>query len=571
MKKTLYLAGITLLLCANYSCSDNQKHHFKTTQFEVVDIPLEAQGIYDWWLFPVSAVFTHLETTTQIKIYGIWNGERQYILRFTPTLPGEWTFESNSKDALLNGKKGTLSVSLPSDEQFTQNTNYHGFLKVSGNGRYFEYSDGTPFFLLAATNWSINTSRCGMGNNHDGPFYEYLEDRKSKKFTAILMSYLNGFGDADTILNGYRNEGGYPFPGDDLNHLNPDFMMSLDQRVKAIWENGLVTATNVTWFGKHNCFFDLESAKRISAYITNRYSAYNGLVSLTGEYQYALNDCGWTADQIKELGQLTQQYNPYNKPVSIHPSGRTDWPAPHNQQSSIAFHQDTWHDCNWLQTGQKVENMVNIIGRTWENRQLEPVKPVFVSESYYERALDPEHVYHTQWQAWTAFLSGSAGYGYGAFGMWQFYDPDDSFGEPGKIVHDVVPWREAINFGGAKRMEHVSSFLNTLPWWELVPHSQWLIVNGKENLLPSVEDITPPQCAAVPGSVYIIYIPRGNENNIIHLKNADKQNYLARWFDPRNGTVTLIGDVIVNGEWLIPERPAPSGEDWVLLLKRNDQ
>ena len=120
-------------------------------------------------------------------------------------------------------------------------------------------------------------------------------------------------------------------------------------------------------------------------------------------------------------------------------------------------------------------------------------------------------------------------------------------------------------------MEHVSVFFKSISWWELVPHSQWLIVNGKENPLPTAEDFTPPQCAAVPGSVYVIYIPRGNENKKIHLRNTDKQIYLARWFDPRNGTVKLMGDVVVNGEWLIPERPAPSGEDWVLLLDKKDE
>ncbi len=71
--------------------------------------------------------------------------------------------------------------------------------------RYFEYMDGTPFFLLAATNWAINTSRCGLGNNQDGPFYQYLKDRKSKQFSTILTSYLRGFGDVENI-NGYRND-----------------------------------------------------------------------------------------------------------------------------------------------------------------------------------------------------------------------------------------------------------------------------------------------------------------------------------------------------------------------------
>ncbi|GJM30437.1 MAG: hypothetical protein DHS20C17_30720 [Cyclobacteriaceae bacterium] len=569
MKRASYLVGIGILLILSYSCSNNPKHHFDITQYEILEIPLKAQETYEWWLFPVSAVFTHQQTKTQIKIHGIWNGKQQYILRFTPTLPGEWRFQTDSQDTGLDGMKGRLTVSLPSGEQIAQNPNYHGFLKVSDNGRYFEYHDGTPFFLLAATNWAINTSRCGLGSNHDGPFYEYLKDRKSKQFTAILMSFLRGFGDVEDI-NGYRNEGGYPFSDGDFNQLNPDFLISLDHRMRAIWDHGLVAATNITWFGKLNCYFDIVQAKRISAYLTNRYSAFIGLTSLTGEYQYALNDCGWTNDQIEELGLLTQQYNPFRKPVSIHPSSRTDWPPPHNQQSSIVFHQSNWLDCNWLQTGQSSQRIFNISIRSIENYQLDPVKPVFLSEGYYERSSDADNEYHSRMQPWTAFLNGSAGYGYGAFGIWQFYDPSDAFGEPGKVVNDVVPWRQAINFGGAKQMKYVAAFFNSIPWWKLVPHSQWLMVNGEANPAPTAENLTPPQCAAIPGSVYVVYIPRGNEDNVIQLKNGDKQIYSTSWFDPRTGTEILIGDVAVDEAWRIPERPEPSGEDWVLLLNTID-
>ena len=571
MKKEqfFFICITTLLLFLNYSCNNNPKLHSTITQYEVVEVQIEAQETYEWWLFPVSAVFTHQKTKTQIKIYGIWNGNRKYILRFAPTLTGKWTYQSNSQDPGLNNSKGTLVVNSPTNEQIALNPNYHGFLKISKDGRYFEYTDGTPFFLLAATNWAINTSRCGLGNKQDGPFFQYLRDRKSKQFTTILMQYLRGFGDVENI-NGYRNEGGYPFPDDDLSRLNPDYLISLDQRIKSIWDHGMVTATSVTWFGKLNCFFDIVWAKRISAYLTNRYCAYNGFLSLMGEYQYALKDCGWTPVQIEELGGLMQEYNPYDKPVSIHPSSRINWPEPHNQQSSIAFHNSEWLDHNWLQTGQQADQMFNINNRSLENYNIKPVKPVFLSEGYYERPSDKNHEYHARWQPWVAFLNGSAGYGYGAAGIWQFFDPSDPLGETGKVKMDPAPCQEAIKYGGANQMKHVSEFFKSIPWWELVPHREWLTVNGEPNPLPASENISPPQCAAAPGLIYVVYIPRGNERNMIRLLNLDNQSYMAKWFDPRNGVEILLEDSPKNSSaWIIPDRPVPADEDWVLLLLRN--
>lgn len=88
--------------------------------------------------------------------------------------------------------------------------------------------------------------------------------------------------------------------------------------------------------------------------------------------------------------------------------------------------------------------MSNIVTRLAENRALQLALPVFCSEAYYEPAADPETAYHARWQVWTAMLNGAAGYGYGAEGVWQFFDQIDPLGETGKQTKVSVPWREAV-------------------------------------------------------------------------------------------------------------------------------
>ena len=231
---------------------------------------------------------------------------------------------------------------------------------------------------------------------------------KPRDSTAILIKYLNGFDDGPANPTGERNEGGYAFLQRDFERLNPAYFQALDRRMDAIWSHGFVAAIPAAWWGKTSkAVFDIQWAKRISAYCAVRYGAYNSLWCLSGEYQYAFKDCGWTEESFNDLGRTVQAHNPYGHPLSIHPSARLDWPPPHNCQSSRPFHDSGWLDHHWLQTGQSIDRMHNIVTRTAENRALSPPRPVFCSEGYYDVADDADQAYHARWQAWVAMLSGS--------------------------------------------------------------------------------------------------------------------------------------------------------------------
>ncbi|TWU31819.1 apiosidase-like domain-containing protein [Novipirellula artificiosorum] len=535
------------------------------TKWTPVVMQFDSEESYPWWEFPVEATLRHEGSGAQLQIEAFYDGPKRYTLRFALPLAGKWSYRIKSRDSKLNGNSGVVTVEAPTQQQSRSNPNLRGHVRASENGRYFQYADGKPFFFLGDTNWSINTARCGLGANQDGPFFEYLNDRKSKGFAAILVAYMRGFGDTDEPA-GQRNEGGYPFTGGQVEQLNAKYFQSLDTRMQAIWDRGFVVAVHPTWFAKRNCFFDHESAKRISAYLAVRYGAYNGLWSLSGEYQYTMKDCSWTESQLNELGEVVQQHNPYHHPLSIHPSGNPKWAAPHGDLSSRAFHDAVWHDHNWLQTGQKLPMLCNVALRAIENYKLSPTKPVILSEGYYERYTDPEHVYHSRWQAWTAFLNGSAGYGYGAFGVWQFYTPDDAKGETGKKTDGHLFWKEAMAMEGSRQMRPVRELLSSLPWWQLTPSRNLIVVNGKRNPPPTPDDITPPHCGKIADAAMVVYIPRGNADNELRIDNLPSQDFAAHWFDPRTAARTMISDSKQLANGVIPPRPESADEDWVLLL-----
>lgn len=337
----------------------------------------------------------------------------------------------------------------------------------------------------------------------------------------------------------------------------------------AIWSHGFVAAIPTAWWGKtKRSVFGIQWAKRVSAYCAVRYGAYNSLWCLSGEYQYAFRDCGWTEASFNDMGRTVQAHNPYGYPLSIHPSARLDWPAPHNCQSSRPFHESGWLDHHWLQTGQSVDRMCNIVTRAEENRALSPSRPVFCAEACYDASGDADQAYHARWQAWVAMLSGCAGYGYGAHGIWQFLDPSDPEGETGKRDKRAVPWPQALEFEGSTMMLPMRSFLDKHPWWRLEPHRDWLRIDGRPCPCPSATDLSPPHCAAVPGRLYVVYVPRGNRSRSIELTNVQTSAYQAAWHNPRTGETVRPGPAMIGqAEWPIPQRPSPADEDWVFYLE----
>lgn len=568
-RDTLFAMVLVLIATTSVLQSQEAADRVACPAWQPQKIRLVAEKDHPWWSFPVRACFTHRETGDEITLSSFWDGNRDWMVRFAPTRVGTWTYRTSSADAGLDGRTGQLLVHAPTEAEIAANPNYRGHLQISANGRFFEYSDGTPLLLLADTLWAGNTARCGLGEKQDGPFFQYLADRRAKGFTAVLMQYFHGYGDYPDSP-GHRNEGGKPFLGQPAERLNPAHFQALDVRMRALWDRGFVAAIPTTWWGKtKRASFTIQDARRTSAYCAVRYGAYNALWSLSGEYQYTFRDCGWTPEQINSLGDVVQRHNPYRHPLSIHPSGRTDWPAPHNCQSSRPFHRSGWLDHHWLQTGQSADRMHNIVGRSEENRALEPVRPVFCSESFYEHTHDSERVYHARWQAWVALLNGCAGYGYGAQGMWQFYDPNDPQGETGKTGRSVVPWRTALRFEGSSKIAHVATLLRRYPWWRLEPCASALLLDGEPCPVPTANDITPPHCAIIPERLCLVYVPRDNQERQIQLTALSGACERAEWFDPRNGKVRPVHRIpdIKQGTLTLPERSDPATEDWVWVME----
>ncbi|MHC4179569.1 MAG: DUF5060 domain-containing protein, partial [Planctomycetota bacterium] len=129
--------------------------------WEKVEITLRAEKPYET---PYQDVEVWVDLTGpqfRRRCYGFWDGGDTFRVRVLATAPGEWTWRSgsNRSDPGLSGKTGSFTAAAWSDAEKRQNPCRRGMIRPTANGHAFEYADGTPFFLIGDTGWSVPTFR----------------------------------------------------------------------------------------------------------------------------------------------------------------------------------------------------------------------------------------------------------------------------------------------------------------------------------------------------------------------------------------------------------------------------
>jgi len=538
------------------------------TQWTTLDLTFEATGTPAWNAFPLQVTFEN--GGTRLTVDGYWAGARAWRVRFAPASQGAWTWQTQSEDAGLSGKRGSFTCEPPTREQVAGNPNLRGHLKPSEDGHYFVYADGTPFLYLGDTCWHMNERRCGLGANEDGPFFVWLADRKEKGFTVINhWLYASGHPKRNQEIIS-ENEGGPAWGADkegrhDFAALNPSYYDYVDRRWQALWANGFVMAGPPTWFCKPDHHMSLAQAQDFSRYVMARYGAFNMVWALSGEQSFGPTWCQEPWDRTETwnaLGAFMAEHNPYGHPLSIHPG-----PANTHVSSSELFGESRWLDHHWLQTGQYPKGLYRVAERARADYDRTPARPVLQAEGFYEgSAENTANPAQARFQPWVALLNGACGAVYGACGIWPFADPADPKSYSYK---DNLDWRAALALPGAASLRHLVDFMWRCDWWRFVPQRENLLVGDAPAAMPTAEDYTPPHCAGVPGRNLVVYVPAGNAETAISLNALPADACIAKWFDPREGTYAELGAVSTdeNGRWTLPARPEPAGDDWVCLVE----
>ena len=168
-------------------------------------------------------------------VWGFWDGDRTWRVRFSPDELGDWSFRSRCSreaDSGLSGQAGRFRCVAYKGE----NPLYrHGAIQLSEDRRYLRHADGTPHFWLSDTAWN------GAVLSDDQGWETYLQDRVAKGFTAVQFVATHWFVAATDA------DGNKAYTGAEKIAINPIFYQRLDRKLDALNQHGLVAGTVMLW------------------------------------------------------------------------------------------------------------------------------------------------------------------------------------------------------------------------------------------------------------------------------------------------------------------------------------
>lgn len=494
----------------------------QTEQWRLSEITLTATNTYanPFMDASITAVFTGPGGTI-IRRPGFWDGSNTWKIRFAPTKTGTWSYTvtaSDTTDTGLHGQTGSLNCvaytgSLPVYK--------HGFLKVSDTKRHLIHADSTPFWYMGDTHWFMEHE------DFDTVFKVVVDKRITQKYTVYqshpTRGYLSNSGATNIDTLKYRQ---------------------LDRYFEYISEKGLVHAFGLDC---HNAidYFTAEGSRRVAKYVCARYGAYPVLFFTSQEVDLWGNETKW-----KNAFDEWNLWDDYNHPATCHLYYST------NGETKL-WGNDPEHDLFFLQAGHGIVHTAAHYKSYWDYNT--PVKPFLEVESNYEEIRMgslPNNADNVRKAAYKAIQCGSAGFGYGANGLWNncFSATDCNCCEDWGINH----WSQALNFPGGAQMQYITEFYTSIEWWKLIPRftdPSWCTVSDGENVIVKSSGV----------STYVAYFTSSGTSCTFR-NMSDSTPYVASWFNPRNGSSTLINSNVrsVNGSWTAPSKP--TNEDWLLLL-----
>ncbi len=522
----------------------------------------------------IDVVFERGEKSWRVPTF--WRGGNKWTVRFAPPIPGEYRYYYESTDRSnpnLNGHQGIITIT----EYTGENPLFkHGMLQVSASGRYFEHSDGTPFYWLGDTWWSCLSDRISWEG-----FQELAADRKAKGFTVIQIcaGLIPSNEEMAPVDPGFHNEGGYVWDPE-FRRINPAYFDSADRRIRHILDQGMVPALVGGW-RQVLAQMGVEKMKQHWRYIIARYGAYPAFWIGGGELfdppEEAVQRLGNTAlfkflyaPGWTEVVRYLRATDPYHHPLTAH---EVDAPFDYPLQDESLTDFDLFQAGHrgWPSIATEIAQLNKHFARTSVS------KPLVIGEIGYEKLGGQNYEDYQRAAFWLAMLNGAAGFTYGTLPVAEAYTADKPIHRYG--IMSLHTWEQAMTFPGNAQVAMAARLLRKFSWWNMAPHPEWLephgttllepnsLVNGFDidlidalgrKEVPSDDDLPLgewheangnwrlPYAAGVPGKFRIVYLPYFRfavSPAPVVLKLEPGITYNAYYWDPVLGVKVDLGTV----------------------------
>jgi hypothetical protein len=561
LANTLRIALCNVIFCATIAFAANYKVH----QWQAVEISFTSSVTYadPFQDVDVTATFNGPGGKT-IERPAFWDGGSTWKVRFAPPRTGLWTMTTSATDFKNRGLHHVTGTVLCSPYSGNLAIYRRGFLKVSQNGRYLTYADGTPFFYLGDTHWILAHERFDSSNAPGvASQFKYTVDKRVKQGFTIFQSEagwqarsaqirITDEGRTDEEADADFKHG---FTGADLAGF-----ANLDRKFKYIADHGLVHANaEICWVGDPAGFpiFTEAYMARLARYWVARYGAYPVIWTIAQEIDE--NNYGvYDATTIKKwfaAAQSLADNDAYHQPV-----------MPHMENTDHTTASNSWWSDKPFQSGWAVQWQGDLtdMGTAKEFWNASLTKPSILYESAYDHFWTDSR--GALGAAYKAFQYGMYGYGYGANGIWNdiYSRPGEAgdFGTAYEMPAHYFWWHDGADLQTGNQLAYFRNFYTRLKWWKLIPRFD-------DNAWGSFTDVSRSLLSSDGLDTYVVFFfgIGTSTGTLNHLE--DHSIYSAQWFNPRDGQYQKIGTFAQRGrQWVIPDRP--TAEDWVLLVSKMD-
>ncbi|MGJ8732662.1 MAG: DUF5060 domain-containing protein [Cellulophaga sp.] len=296
---------------------------FNIPKWEVLDITFTVnKKISTPYTANFYAVFTHTNGTVQ-QVPGFYNGNKEWVIRFSSSLKGNWSFTTKGDIKQISNKTGTVSVSD------AVGNNHGGIIVHKNDPQNFYYEDGTPYFLLAfECDWLYALD---YHDKNGTPKTNHLLDLLSKNgFNQVVMnvfSYDVSWKKDDKLKEYPKHEFGgpkdiFPFLGNNeapnYTSLNPEFFKKLDRTISLMHDKRIAAHLMIYVWNKLVAWPDMNTAadNMYFDYVIKRYQAFPNIVwDISKEaLYYGRADEDYIHGRIDRL----KANDKYNRLVSVH-------------------------------------------------------------------------------------------------------------------------------------------------------------------------------------------------------------------------------------------------------------
>jgi len=472
-------------------------------------------------------------------VYGFWDGDKNWRVRFRPNQPGRWTYKTTCSDASNAGLHNRAGEFLCTPPIGRTPFHLHGPVQAARDHHHLEYADGTPFFWLADTTWN------GMQAAEAADWEFYALERAARRFTVIQCAISPGE-DAlgETAVAGFA----------DRIAINPEFFQRLDAKLDLLNYAGLLSAISpLVELEPHQRAISLpdDQVALLVRYIVARWGAEPvvWLLAFDGSIPSLVTRWERIGHAVFDEGRIN--------PVMVCPGTATE--------ALEAFRNQNWVD---LLGGQPITDFTDsaleraLVGPFFKEWSATPPRPIIsflpcengLSAGSQQR-FTSDNVRRAAY--WSLLLSPPAGLSYAGQGIveWDRSLPE----QPSKVKGGNLPlWKRAMFMPAAKEMTQMAGFVGGIDFWRLRPDPK---------VLPAQPAGSSPlsflaAAATEARDLALVYDPE--DRPLVLALEGLPPTPVAAWFNPRSGASTPI-QLVVDGKTC--HVPSPQAADGVLILR----